>query len=153
MGLELVPLHDAITARVQSVLPNTPVFEDTLPDEIMPQRDEHAQMIPYVILRYGPLRKGYGLGEAVAGVRHDNYFGTVDVMTVGPTGRMARQVFDIVTDCLVGFEPGGGGSIHLEGSSSSFVVSSNEARPTQMVCMIRLKFPVNGVNVSAPMTP
>lgn len=151
MGLGLVPLHDAITARVKATLPNTPVHEDTLPDEVMPQRDADMQMIPYIVLRYGPLRKAYGTGEALAGVRHDNYFGTVDAMAVAPTGRMARQVFDILVDCLVGFQPGGGGSISLEGAASNFVVSSNEARPTQMVCMVRMKFPANGVNVGQPM--
>lgn len=153
MALSLVPSHDAITARVKAVLPNTPVFEDTLPDEVMPGRDADGQMIPYIILRFGPLRKAYGTGEAVAGVRHDNYFGTVDVMGIAPTGRMARQLFDILTDCLVGFAPGDGGTISLEGSASNFVVSSNEARPTQMVCMVRMKFPANGTSVGEPMTP
>ena len=153
MGFELVPLHDAIHARVSSVLPNTPIHEDTLPDDVMPGRDVHNQMIPYIILRFSPLRKGYGTGEALAGVRHDNYFGTVDVMTSAPTGRMSRLLFDIVIDCLLGFNPGGGGQISLEGAASNFVVSSNEAKPTQMVCMNRLKFPVNGVAVGEPMTP
>lgn len=153
MGFALVPLHEAITARVESVLPNTPVYEDTLPDEVTPPRDAFQQLVPYIILRYSPLRKSYGTGEAVAGVRHDNYFGTVDAMTVAPTGKMARMMFDIVIDCLLGFDPGGGGQISLEGAASNFVVSSNEARPTQMVCMNRLKFPVNGVSVGEPMTP
>lgn len=152
MGLSLVPLHDAITAHVKATLPNTPVEEDTLPDDVTPQRDTNQQMIPYVILRYGPLRRSYGTGSAVAGVRHDDYFGTMDLMTVAPNGRMARRMFDILTDALIGFNPGGGGEIHLEGSASNFVVSSNEARPTQMVCMVRLKFTVNGVNVGEPIT-
>lgn len=151
--LELVPLHDAITAHVETTLPNTLVKEDTFPDDETPPRDTNAQVLPYVILRYGPLRKSYGTGEALAGARHDNYFGTVDVMAVAPQGRMARRVFDILTDCLVGFNPGGGGSITLEGSASNFVVTSNEARPTQNVCMVRMKFPVNGTNVGQPMAP
>lgn len=153
MGVALTPIHDTITARVQSVLPNTPVIEDMFPDEVMPERDTNMQMIPYIILRYGPLRKAYGTGEAIAGVRHDNYFGTVDAMAAAPTGRMARMVFDILTDCLLGFDAGGGGAISLEGAASNFVVSSNEARPTQNVCMVRMKFPVNGVSVGEPLTP
>ena len=147
MGFELVPIHDGITARVKAVLPNTPVFEDMPLDEISIPMDPKAQMIPYVVLRYGPIRKAYGTGEALAGVRHDNYFGTMDLMTVAPTGRMARQMFDLLTDALLGFDAGGGGSISLEGAASNFVVSSNETRPTQLVCMVRLKFPVNGVSV------
>lgn len=153
MGLSLVPLHDAVTSHVKATLPNTPVFEDMPLDDVAIPRDNFNQMIPYVILRYGPIRKSYGAGSAVAGVRHDNYFGTMDLMTVAPTGRMARQVFDILTDALLGFDPGGGGQISLEGAASNFVVSSNEARPTQMVCMVRLKFPANGRDVAKPMTP
>lgn len=152
MGFDLVPIHDAITARVKETLPNAPVKEDTFPDDETPARDVHMQLIPYIILRYGPLRKAYGTGESVAGVRHDNYFGTVDVMAIAPQGRMARRLFDVLVDCLIGFDPGGGGSISLEGSSSNFAVSSNEARPTQMVCMVRMKFPVNGVSVGEPIS-
>ncbi len=153
MGFALTPIHDNITAWVASQLPNTPIYEDMLPDEVMPERDANLQMIPYIILRYGPLRKGYSTGEAIAGARHDNYFGTMDAMTCAPNGRMSRQMFDILTDRLIGFDAGGGGSITLEGAASNFVVSSNEARPTQMVCMVRLKFPVNGLSVGEPMTP
>ena len=151
MSLDLVPLQDAITLHIKTVLPNTPVKEDTYPDEETPPRDVNMQLIPYVILRYGPIRRGFG--GAVAGPRHDNYYGTVDVMAIAPQGRMARRLFDVVIDSLIGFEPGGGGSVTTEGSASNFVVTSNEARPTQNVCMIRLKFSVNGTNVGEPLTP
>lgn len=149
----LVPIHDTLTAKAKTILPNTPVHEDMPLDEVSPQTDQRGQMIPYVVLRYGPIRKAYGTGEAIAGVRHDNYFGTFDLMTVAPTGRMARQMFDILTDAYIGFDAGGGGTVSLEGAASNFVVSSNEVRPTQFVCMVRLKFPMNGVNVGVPLTP
>ena len=146
-GLSLVPIHDAITAYVESLLPNTLVEEDTLPDEMVVPRDEFGQMKPYVILRYGPLRRTPGKSGAIGGVRHDDYYGTMDLMTCAPTGRIARKMFDVLTDRLVGWEPEGSGAISLEGAASNFVVNANEVRPIQKVCMIRLRFPANTKNV------
>jgi hypothetical protein len=146
-GLSLVPIHDAITAYVESLLPNTPVEEDTLPDEMVIPRDEFGQMKPYVILRYGPIRRTPGRSGSLRGPRHDDYYGTMDLMTCAPTGRMARQLFDILTDRLMAFEPAGTGPITLEGAASNFVVNANEVRPIQKVCMVRLRFPANSTNV------
>jgi hypothetical protein len=153
MALQVTPIHDAILARVKATLPFTPIFEDTVPDEVSIPSDTNLEFKPYGILRFGPLRPSYGGGWAVAGPRHDDYNSTVDVMAVAPTGRMARQLHDVMMDCLIGFAPGGGGTITSEGSGSNFVVSSNEVRPTQMVAMARLKFPVNGTSVGEAMAP
>lgn len=147
--VSLVPLHDAITAHVKALLPLTPVEEDTMPDEHQPPVDANMQLIPYVILRYGPLRKSPGPG-GMASIRQADYYGTIDVMTVAPVGRMAREMLDIVQDSLLGFDAGGGGEMHLDGAASNFVVTSNEARPTQMVCMTRMRFMANGRNVGQP---
>jgi len=145
---DLVTTHDDITAYVKTVLPNTPVEEDTLPDEAVVPKDENLQMIPYVILRYGPMRRTPGRSGSLGGPRHDDYYGTMDLMTCAPNGRMARRMFDILTDRLVGYEPAGSnGPITLEGAASNFVVNANEVRPIQRVCMIRLRFPVNSSNV------
>lgn len=147
-GVSLVPIHDDITAYVKSLLPNTHVEEDTLPDEMVVPRDEFGQMKPYVILRYGPLRRTPGKSGSVGGPRHDDYYGTMDLMTCAPTGRMARQIFDILTDRLLGYVPEAtAGPITLEGAASNFVVNANEVRPIQKVCMVRLRFPANAKGV------
>lgn len=152
MAFDLVSLQDNITAHVRSVLPNTPIIEDSLPDDVQVQRDENDQMIPYVILRYSPLRsRAYGGG--IAGIRYDDYYANVDVLTAAPVGRMARQLLDVVCDSLLGFDPGDGGETALEGGASQFVVSSNEVRPTQFVCTVRMRFVVNGKNVAEPLVP
>jgi hypothetical protein len=151
MGFALVPLTDAITATVESYLPGYAVYEDTLPDEASITVDPTtAQMVPYIILRYSPLRESIGSGS-IAGVRYGDYYATMDIMTCAPAGRMSRQMLDIITDHLLGFNPGGGGEMKLEGGASQFVVSSNEARPTQFVCTVRMRYNVNGNDVGSPM--
>lgn len=153
MGFALTPLTDNITATVEAYLPDYDVFEDTLPDEVSIEVDPTTDlMVPYIILRYSPLRESIYSG-AVAGVRYGDFYATVDVMTCAPVGRMARQMLDIITDKLMGYNPGGGGEMKLEGGASQFVVSSNEARPTQMVCTVRMRYNVNGTNVGEPMIP
>lgn len=151
MAFNVAELDAAITAHIRSSMPSYEVKEDTFPDDEYPARDANGQVKPYIIMRYGPLRKAFG-GSAVAGVRHDNYFATLDAMAIGPTGNIARRVFDVLCDRLIGFNPGDG-EISLEGSGSNFAVTSNESRPTQNVCMVRMKFPVNNTNVGEILTP
>jgi len=152
MAFDLVSLQDNITAHVRALLPNTPVIEDSLPDDVQVPRDENQQMIPYIILRYSPLRMN-AYGGGIAGVRHGDYYANVDVMTSAPVGRMARMLLDVVSDALIGFDPGDGGETQLEGGASQFVVSANEVRPTQFVCTVRMRFVVNGKNIAAPLVP
>jgi hypothetical protein len=152
MAFDLVRLQDNITAYLQALLPNTPVIEDSLPDDVQIPRDAQDQMIPYIILRYSPLRER-AYGGSIAGARDGDYYGNVDVMTAAPAGRMARQLLDVVSDALIGFDAGDGGETTLEGGASQFVVSSNEVRPTQFVCTVRMRFVVNGKNVAAPLVP
>lgn len=152
-GFNIVETQDDIVARVKFILPNHPVLEDTLPDDTALPRDENGQLIPYVVLRFGPIR-AKRREKSMMGPRHDGYFGTVDVMCVAPNGRMARLANQIAIDGLIGYKPNNGteplSPRSDEGDPSQFVVSSNEARPTQMVCSTRLKFGVNTRNVGVP---
>lgn len=150
-GFNTLAIEDAITARLQATLPSHEVVEDGIADDANLLRDSNMQLIPYIIVRYGPLRRKY-LGYAVAGARHDDYYATTDVLVVAPKGRMAREGLMILTDALVGWAPAGGDAMNIEGGSSQFVVMNHQARPSAFVASIRLRFGVNQQGVGEYLT-
>lgn len=146
-GLDIVLLQDAITSEVKRFLgDDTLVLEDTIPDDFPMPRDPYTMKLrPYVVLRYGPLRPSY-TGKGFGGPRHDEYYGTCDVMAIAPNGRSARLLGAILVDHLIGFRPDGVSPMGMRtdaGDPAQFVVSSNESRPTQMISSTRLRFTVN----------
>lgn len=154
-GFDIVALQDAIVEKVKLTLPNTIVFEDTIPDDANLPRDENGKLSPYVYLRFGPI-KAARRGKSFMGPRHDEYFGTLDVASVASNGRIARRMEQVLVDALIGFRPDGVNPMSLrsdEGDPSQFVVTSNEARPTQNVASTRMRFGANTVNVGASPTP
>jgi hypothetical protein len=155
VGIDIVTVQDNITAQVKIIAPNTPVYEDTIPDDAQLPRDNQGLLVPYIVLRYGPIRPSY-TGKGMAGPRHDEYYATVDVMAVSSKGRRSRQINGAVVSNLIGFKPDGASPISMRtdaGDPAQFVVSSNEARPTQMVSSTRLKFNLNTLSVGSPVTP
>jgi hypothetical protein len=151
-GFNTLAIQDAITARIETALPNHKVIEDGIVDDANLLRDENQQLVPYIIVRYGPLRRKY-LGYAVAGSRHDDHYATTDIMCIAPKGRMAREGLMILTDALIGYKPDGTSEMTIEGGTSEFVVMSNEARPTAFVSSIRFRFGVNQEGVGELLTP
>lgn len=150
-GLDIVLLQDAIADEVRAFLGvDTLVLEDTIPDDSTLPRDPNTmKMIPYVVIRFGPIRPGY-TGKSFKGPRYDEYYGTCDLMAVAPNGRSARLLNAILVDHMIGFKPDGVSPIGMRtdaGDPAQFVVSSNESRPTQMICSTRLRFTVNSVGV------
>lgn len=149
-GFDLVSMQDAITAYVKSLVPDTKVFEDTVPDDENLPRDVNQKTEPFLVLRYSPLGPGYG--RSIRGARHDEYLAFVDVMAVAPAGRIARQLNAAITSRLIGFKPDGIAPLHQNNSSGipgQFTVSQNEVRPTLFVVSTRLRFAVNNSNIGA----
>jgi hypothetical protein len=152
-GFNTLLIQDNITAKLKATLPFHQVVEDGVVDDVNLIRDPTSQqVVPYIIVRFGPLRRKY-LGNSMGGSRHDDYYSTTDIMTIAPRGRMARQAMMILTDALIGWKPDGTSEIVIEGGSSEFVVMSNEARPTAFVSSIRMRFGVNQGGVSEYLTP
>lgn len=155
MGFNTVEQQDAIVARLKEALPNTPVLQDTIEDDRVLMRDLNLKMVPYQVVRFGPM-KASRRDKSFMGPRHDGYFGTVDVIAVAPNGRIARDINQWQIDALLGFRPDGTNPMSLrsdEGDPSQFVVASNEARPTQNVASTRMKFTINNKDVGASPTP
>lgn len=150
-GFNIVDLQDTITEKVQSVVPDTLILEDSIPDDFSPPVDSEDKLLPYIVLRYGPIRPSY-TGKSLAGVRHDEYWASCDVLAISAVGRVSRILNSAIVDALLGFKPDGVSPMTMRtdaGDPAQFVVSSNESRPTQYVASTRLRYTVNGTNVGA----
>lgn len=152
MAFNTLAIQDAITAKLIATLPSHQVIEDGILDDANLVRDANERLVPYIIARYGPLRRKY-LAYSIAGSRYDDYYATTDIMVVAPKGRMAREGLMILTDALIGWKPAGGDEMIVEGGSSEFVVMSNQARPTAFISSIRFRFGVNQGNVGSRLVP
>lgn len=154
-GFDIVAFQDAIVAKIKATLPNTTLYEDTIPDDENLERDENLKLKPYMYLRFGPIKASRN-GKSFMGPRQDEYFGTADIVAVAPSGRIARMMNQAMVDALIGFRPDGINPMSLrsdEGDPSQFVVTSNEARPTQNIASTRMRFGVNTLDRGEPLTP
>jgi hypothetical protein len=150
-GFDIVALQDRIVEEVETLLPNTLIFEDSIDDDADIPIDTNNKVIPYIVLRFGPLRPSY-TGKSMRGPRHDEYWASCDVVAIGPKGRTARLLLAGVVDHLIGFKPDGISPMSMRtdaGDPAQFVVSSNESRPTQFVASTRLRYTVNSVGVGS----
>lgn len=148
-GLNLTEYQDAVTEYVKLMYPGYEIIEDTLDDDHAVKRDFNAKMEPYVILRYGPMMPKRR-GKSFKGALYDEYYGTVDVMTVAPKGNMARKFVAAIVGDLLSFKPDGVAAMTLQddgGMFAAFVVSSNEARPTRSIASQRFRFNVNNKDI------
>lgn len=152
MGFDLVSIQDNITAELRRVLPNTQVIEDGVLDETNLVRNSALQLVPYIVPRYGSIRRK-PLGYALSGTRNDDYYSTVDISCVAPTGRQARQVLAVATDALIGFKPDGSVEMTIEGLPDNFAIMSNEGRPTAFVASVRMRHGANANDVGSHLTP
>lgn len=151
MAFDIVDLQDNITAYVQSLIPNTTIFEDSIPDDEALPFDANGKLEPYVVLRFGPMRPSY-TGKSLRGPRLDEYWASCDIVAIAPKGRTARQLNAGLVDSCIGFKPDGVSPMQMRtdaGDPAQFVVSSNESRPTQYISSTRLRYTVNALNVGA----
>lgn len=150
-GFDIVSLQDAITTQVKSLVPDTLVLEDSIPDDFqLPM--EGTKIKPYVVLRFGPLRPSY-TGKSLRGPRHDEYWASCDIVAIAGNGRTARLLNAGLVDAMIGFKPDGVSPMQMRtdaGDPAQFVVSSNESRPTQFIASTRLRYTVNSTDVGAP---
>jgi hypothetical protein len=150
-GFDIVDLQDAITAQVKALLPNTLVLEDTVPDDESLPVDANGKLVPYVVLRYGPIRPSY-TGHSMMGPRYDEYWASCDLIAISNNGRVSRKLNAALVGSMIGFKPDGTYPMQMRtdaGDPAQFVVSSNENRPTQFVSTTRLRFAVNSVDPGA----
>lgn len=150
-GLDLLSVQDIISAHIRAEFPGYTVYDDDIiDDEFIIKIGNNVK--PYIVLNWGGLRHT-ATGASFAGVRHDEYYSTVDIGVVAPTPRQARVAHNIIMDRLIGWKPTNGGAMNPEGGADVWAVADKAGRPNVYVASARLSYAVNSDNVGAYIAP
>lgn len=150
-GLDLITVQDTIEAYIKQQFPGYAIYEDdVLDDEAILKIDGKAK--PYMILVWGGLDRNTA-ATSFAGVRHDEYSSSVDIVIAAPNSRQARRSLNVVRDKLIGWKPTGGGAMTPFGGFATAVVNNSAGRPHVYLASCRLEFAVNSENVGQYIQP
>jgi hypothetical protein len=150
-GLNLFAVQEIIEAYIKEEFPNYNVYQDdVLDDEAILKIDNKAK--PYIILSWGGLERNLA-GTSFAGVRHDEYFSSVDVIVAAPTGKQARMALNVILDRLIGWKPINGGAMTPFGGIATSIVNNTAGRPHIYLASGRLEFAMNSQNVGEYIQP
>lgn len=142
MSLNLLAVHDQITAKLKTDLPQD-VFETAVPDDKKVTHGANGLFKPYAVVTYGDMTEA-GNQTGIVSARYNLGTSYCVVSCVGPTERSARQVANLVRESLVGFSPSDAGELRLAGGRNYSDVDGN-AVPKKYVSDISFVFPVNTV--------
>ena len=142
MSLSLLPVQDQITAKLRELAQD--VYENSVPEDAELEYAPSGEMLPHIVVQYsGFIQRANERG--VTGPRQDLARSFADIICIGPTERSARQVYDLVSDKLTGFEPTGSGMLFPETSGKPYVVYDPNGRPPKYAVDISYSYPVNTV--------
>lgn len=150
-GFNLVEIQDNIAAHIRATFPGYDVYEDDVID------DEYLQKInnnikPYIVLEWDGIQRNTA-ATSFAGVRYDEYNAAVNVMVVAPTGKQARQSFNVIFDSLIGWKPSQAGALTPVAGGGIYVINNSAGRPHVYVASGMLSFTINGYGVGDYITP
>ena len=150
-GLNLIYAQDVIEAYINQEFPGYVVYsDDVLDDETLLKMDNKVK--PYIILSWGGLNRNTG-AASFAGVRHDEYTSSVDIVLAAPTSRQSRIALNVILDKLIGWKPTGGGAMTPFGGVTTAVVKNSAGRAHVYLASGRLEYAMNSENVGAYITP
>lgn len=120
-------VQDAILEHLEDSIPQM-VVEQAIPDAQTVLRDSKGNVQVYVALQFGDLQRAY-TGQAVAGVRHDDYELPVYIQVVAPQPKIARKLAsDKILDAMLGFSTDGTGEVRKRPGGGMWpILSSNGA--------------------------
>lgn len=150
-GLNLITVQDIIEAHIKAEFPGYDVYnDDVLDDEAILKISGKAK--PYIILSWGGLNRNTA-ATSFAGVRHDEYTSSVDIIVAAPNSRQSRVALNVILDKLIGWKPTNGGAMTPFGGIDTAVVNNSNGRPHVYLASGRLEFAINSENVGAYITP
>lgn len=150
-GLNLFAVQEIIEAHIKSEFPGYAVYQDdVLDDEAILKVENKAK--PYIILSWGGLDRNLA-ATSFAGVRHDEYTSSVDIIVAAPTGKQCRMSLNVILDRLIGWKPTGGGAMTPFGGVATSVVNNSAGRPHVYLASARLEFAMNSENVGEYIQP
>lgn len=142
MTLNLLPVQDVITTKLSEI--SQTVYENSVPDDALLSHSTDGLMLPFVVIRHaGFIQPANERG--ITGPRQDLGRSFAEIMCVGPTERSARQVLDLVTDKLTGFQPEGGSLLTPEGIGKPYAVYDSSGKASKFVSDITFSYAVNTV--------
>jgi len=142
MSLALLPVQDQITTYVKELAQD--VYENGVPEDNELVYSTDGMMMPFIVVQYsGFIQRSTERG--ITGPRQDLGRSYADFMCVAPTERAARQIFDLVSDKMTGFEPTGASLLTPEGVGKSYTVSDASTRPVKYVIDLSFSYAVNTV--------
>tara|TARA_R110000782_G_scaffold94088_3_gene177769 strand:+ start:1988 stop:2446 length:459 start_codon:yes stop_codon:yes gene_type:complete len=150
-GLDVVSVQDSIEAYVKEQFSNYAVYDSDVFDDNAVIKVAN-KIKPYIVLRWGGLRNS-NTGGGFGGVRHDEYYSTVDVAVVSPTSKQSRIALNIIVDKLVGWKPAGSNHMKSEGGMDIIGIAIYDAKPTAYLASSRLRYAINATDVAAYITP
>lgn len=120
-------VQDAILAHLDTSVAQM-VVEQAIPDAQSVLRGANGQVQVYVATQFGDLQRTYN-GQAVAGVRHDDYELPVYIQVVAPQPKIARKLAsDKILDSMLGFSTAGTGEVRKRPGGGMWpILSSNGA--------------------------
>lgn len=143
--------QDSITAYLRTAYPHIPVIEDGVVDgdysEI--QYLEDGTVKPFIVLWYSQLKRN-PRARSFSNYKLDSHSSTVDVVVVGRSGTVAREILNDVADSLVGFRTTGGGRLYkgaaLWGDSRQVIDDKN--RPSRWARTDRFDYGVQAIKIA-----
>lgn len=150
-GLNVVEVQDIIEAYIKQEFPGYVVYsDDVLDDDALLKMENKVK--PYIILSWAGLIRNTA-ATSFAGVRHDEYTSSVDIIVGAPNSRQCRVALNVILDKLIGWKPTGGGAMTPFGDISTGVVRNLNGRPHVYLASGRLEFAVNSENVGSYIQP
>lgn len=143
MALDPVVEHDAITARLESVMAQD-VYEDVADGVTQTWNDTF--MVPYIAVDYGmPLASAGGRSIARENLQPTDQ--RVIVAACASSNRVARQVASRVVQQMTGFEPSdNAGPLKLVGGGAFTIQTEN--KPTVYVSEVYFMYSANYATAS-----
>jgi len=150
-GINLISLQDEIYNHVVAEFLNYEIVQDVvLTDEYILKIDNKVK--PFVVLQWGGLQRD-GANASFAGVRHDSYYSTFNVVAIGPNPRIAKRVSNMFMDRLIGYKTSQGSELTPVGRAVDFAVSDSNSVPHLYLAVNSLSFRFNSTNPDANITP
>ncbi len=142
MSLQLIPVQDQITAKLRELAQT--VYDNGVPEDSSLAYSPEGLLMPFIIAKYAGFVQS-AVERGITGPRQDLARSYVEVTCVGPNERSVRQVLDLVTEKLTGFQPTGAGYLQPEGVGKPYVIYDPNSRPVKYAVDMGFTFPINTV--------
>ena len=150
-GLDLYSVQQYIAALVRDKFPNYKVYEDEmLDDESILKLGTFVE--PYLVLRWSKMNRAFN-GASFGGVRHDEYFSSVDVCVVSSMPKASRKIMNNIFGILAGEKIGNTRLSPDPGNTGFATITDNAGIPHAYVASERFSFAVNSRAVGEYITP